>query len=119
MAYTPPDYHTAHTVGTGQSNPADVRKVRSALRRTGYGRFPPRGATNVTPGLARAIRNFQTEYGLKPDGVIRPGGPTERALSMTLHARNRDGEAAMAAPPVSRADAMDCGSATHAVASSP
>jgi hypothetical protein len=95
VSLPPPDYFTARTIGTGQSNPGDVRRLRSTLKRTGHGRFPGQGAPNVTPGLMEAIKRFQTDFGLEPDAVIRPGGPTERALSMALHARNRQGPAAM------------------------
>jgi hypothetical protein len=95
MQNEPADYFTARTIGTGQSNPGDVRRLRAALKRTGHGHFPGQGAPNVTPGLMDAIKRFQAEFGLEPDAVIRPGGPTERTLSMALHARNHDGEAAM------------------------
>jgi hypothetical protein len=97
MSLPPPDYFTARTIGTGQSNPGDVRRLRSTLKRTGHGHFPGQGAPNVTPGLMEAIKRFQTDFGLEPDAVIRPRGPTERALSMALRARNRQGPAAMEA----------------------
>lgn len=73
MTYTPPDYHTARTIGEGQSNAADVRRLRRALTRTGYGRFGNPPAENVTPGLMQTIERFQSDFGLKPDAVIRPG----------------------------------------------
>jgi hypothetical protein len=72
-----------------------VQRLRRALMRVGFGRFPSPGAPNVTPGLMEATRRFQTAFGLKPDAVIRPSGPTERALSMAIGTRNYEGEAAM------------------------
>jgi len=65
-----PSYRTARTIGTGQSNPGDVHRLRRALKRTGHGRFPGQGAPNVTPGLMEAIKRFQTDYGLEADAVV-------------------------------------------------
>ena len=36
------------------------------------------------PGYGGALRGFQIEAGLYPDGVARPGGPTENTLAATL-----------------------------------
>lgn len=96
MSLPPPDYHTTRTIGAGQSNPADVRRLRRALTRAGYGRFGNPPAENVTPGLMTAIARFQSDFGLEPDSVIRPGGPTERALTMALRARSDGGDPALA-----------------------
>lgn len=96
MSLPPPSFHTARTIGTGQSNPGDVRRLRRALQRVGYGRFPSPGAPNVTPGLIETTKRFQRDFGLKPDAVVTPGGPTERALSIALATRANDAEPAMA-----------------------
>jgi len=96
MSLPPPDYHTTRSIGTGRSNPADVRRLRRALGRLGYGRSGNPPAENVTPGLMDAVERFQSDFGLEPDSTIRPGGPTERALAMTLRAHNEGGEPAVA-----------------------
>lgn len=49
----------------------------------------------MTPGLRNSVVKFQSDFGLEPDGVIEPGGPTESALSIALRARNLDGKAAV------------------------
>ncbi len=41
------------------------------------------------PGFGGALRSFQIRAGLDPDGVARPGGPTERALKATLDPARR------------------------------
>jgi hypothetical protein len=86
-----PDYHSDRPIGTGHSNAADVRRLRRALGRIGYGRFPTKAASSVTPGLRDAVVKFQSDFGLERDGVIEPGGPTETALSIALRAKNADG----------------------------
>ena len=90
-----PRFAVSRTIGRGQSSPADVQNLRRALVLTGHGSFPDPGAPNVTPGLIDAIERFQSEFGLTRDAVIRPGGPTERALSMALYTRNRHGRDGM------------------------
>ncbi len=47
--------------------------------------FPEaRTSDGYMPGFGGALRGFQILAGLDPDGVARPGGPTERALKATL-----------------------------------
>ncbi len=79
-----PGFGLNGTIGTGQSNKSDVLKIRRALQKTGHGRFPRKPATNVTPGLMQAIEGFQRDFELKRDGIVEPGGPTERAIGLTL-----------------------------------
>lgn len=42
-------------------------------------------ADEYTPAFGGAIRGFQIQAGLDPDGIALPGGPTERALDATLN----------------------------------
>jgi peptidoglycan hydrolase-like protein with peptidoglycan-binding domain len=96
MSFALHTYYTSRTIGTDQqSNPGDVHRLRRALKRTGHGRFPGQGAPNVTHGLRKAIKSFQRDFGLKADAIVRPGGPTERALAMALHVRGHHGETAL------------------------
>ncbi len=92
-----PDFGLHGSIGTGQSNKADVLKIRRALQKTGHGRFPRNPATNVTPGLMEAIEGFQRDFSLKRDGVVEPDGPTERAIGLTLAAMETDGERGLGA----------------------
>ncbi len=92
-----PDFGLHGSIGTGQSNRADVLKIRRALQKTGHGRFPRNPATNVTPGLMEAIEGFQRDFSLKRDGVVEPDGPTERAIGLTLAAMETDGERGLGA----------------------
>lgn len=86
------DFGLHGTIGTGQSNKADVLKIRRALQKTGHGRFPRKPATNVTPGLMEAIEGFQRDFSLKRDSVVESGGPTEGAIRIALTALDTGGE---------------------------
>ncbi|MBL6935944.1 MAG: hypothetical protein ISR48_11085 [Alphaproteobacteria bacterium] len=52
------------------------------------GRFSDRKKTGTEPAtfpeLTSAIRGFQNMFGLKPDGLMNPGGPTARMLETTF-----------------------------------
>jgi hypothetical protein len=41
--------------------------------------------------LTDGLRRFQSEQGLRPDGLIMPGGPTETAINTALSGRERNG----------------------------
>jgi hypothetical protein len=92
-----PDFGLNGSIGTGHSNKGDVLKIRRALQKTGHGRFPRKPATNVTPGLMQAIEGFQLDFGLKEDGIVEPGGPTERAIGLTVAKMETDGERGLGA----------------------
>lgn len=96
MTYTPPDFHVSRPIGRGTSHPSDVRRLRTALRRTGHGSFPRNAEARMTPGLGEALKRFQSDFGLEPDAVIDPEGPTERALSMAIAALDNGGDPALA-----------------------
>ncbi len=60
--------------------------------------FPEaRTSDGYMPGFGGAVRGFQILAGLDPDGVARPGGPTERALKATLDPDRRKAAAIGAA----------------------
>ncbi|MBF0251247.1 MAG: peptidoglycan-binding protein [Alphaproteobacteria bacterium] len=72
-----------HAVGRlGKNAPEDVRRVETALDRAGY--FD----ASVTDGptgffgsrLEKSIKDWQTDQGLKVDGLLKSGGPTEHSL---------------------------------------
>lgn len=72
------------TVGNGLTNhPGDIRNVKRTLSRLGY--FDDDTENDyITRDLDRSIRNFQRDNGLRADGVLRPGGETERAVQRDL-----------------------------------
>lgn len=60
----------------------DVFKVKSALNGLGHYDAPDWGVTEYPDdGLFKGIESFQRKHGLKVDGIMNPGGETERTLS--------------------------------------
>jgi len=74
------------TVGPSNSvNENDVLNVKSALNAAGYYAVPSHGIGPYpdTP-MFDGMKRFQRDHGLRVDGVMKPGGPTERTLSARL-----------------------------------
>jgi len=73
--------------------PGDVVRTKSALAGLGFFEPPDEG---ITPWPDRpmidAVTDFQRAYGLKPDGVINRGGPTEEAINAALAAASDFGD---------------------------
>ena len=64
----------------------DSLRTKTALNRLGYLKAPEFGVTRYpNQQLFDAIEQFQKARGLKVDGVMKPGGPTERRLGEHLH----------------------------------
>lgn len=65
----------------------DVFKVKTTLNDLGHYDAPDWGITEYPDdGLFKGIKSFQRKHGLKVDGIMNPGGETERmmgALSMS------------------------------------
>ena len=60
----------------------DVLAIKTALDNIGYYKKPDWGITAVPDvDLFSGIEKFQADNGLKKDGVIKPGGPTEIELA--------------------------------------
>jgi peptidoglycan hydrolase-like protein with peptidoglycan-binding domain len=61
----------------------DVEGVKQTLALTGHYPNDPAKYTNPTPDedLTWGIRRFQSEFGLKQDGLLRPGGETESKMN--------------------------------------
>jgi len=89
----------AAPVGEGGANRGrDVGRVGRVFETLGLldgglldGRFSDREksgteptGTATFPELTSAIRGFQNMFGLKPDGLMNPGGPTARMLETTF-----------------------------------
>ena len=74
-------------VGPGRANrPQDVRLTKRALALAGH--YPADLARETSAEadslLARGISAFQSRHGLKQDGLMAPGGETERELERTV-----------------------------------
>lgn len=72
----------------GSSYPADeddVRAVKSALLVVGeYPETADRESGYTDDALFDGLKRFQKKRGLHPDGIAKPGGPTETTLSAAL-----------------------------------
>ena len=90
------NFQVGRPVGTGHSRPNDVIRLRRALNETGHGSSPPDPSGVYDPSLIRSIERFQSDYGLKQDGIVQPGGPTERMLDLALAAQRDGGDAGLA-----------------------
>jgi hypothetical protein len=68
-------------------NSDDVWVLKQALRQEGYYSEP---VNEITPfpdrELFKAIKRFQSDTGLRVDGVVKPGGETERKIQEQLKA---------------------------------
>lgn len=74
------------SVGHQQQNqPDDVLRVKTALNQLGYYDIGKHGlGGGADDALASAIREYQRQRGLKVDGQMRPGGPTEQDIESVL-----------------------------------
>ncbi|MEC9345478.1 MAG: hypothetical protein VYB54_04575 [Pseudomonadota bacterium] len=76
-------------VGAGEANrPGDVASARRGMALLGH--YPPLLALDMLapdPRLEPALQAFQAAHGLRPDGIMRPGGPTQLRAGQLLGAR--------------------------------
>mgnify|MGYP003675217611 CR=1 FL=1 len=92
------------SVGDGHDNdPDDIADLEDSL--VTIGAFTPRRGRPgplpvITPELDMAVSRYQADRGLKVDGVLHPGGPTERAIQNDLAGKPRG--AGLAPPPGQR-----------------
>lgn len=68
------------------AEPEDILDAKRALIDLGY--YQPLGGEKpgawVDNDLFAGIKRFQRDHGLKVDGLMRPGGPTEDAINTAL-----------------------------------
>ncbi|MCR6629232.1 MAG: peptidoglycan-binding protein [Magnetospirillum sp.] len=73
-------------------DPGDIVSTKTALNQLGYYDVPPhRGIDDWTDdAMFNGIKAFQKDNGLKVDGLMRPGGPTEQAINTGLAENAKD-----------------------------
>lgn len=66
-------------------DPDDVLGAKGTLNQLGYYEVPSFGFTGYpdTP-LFEGVERFQKDKGLQIDGIVKPNGPTERAMQRAL-----------------------------------
>jgi hypothetical protein len=70
---------------SSNTQPDDVLKTKTALAQTGDYAVPDYGITDIPDmGMIDGLKKFQQKNGLKVDGVMKPGGPTEAKLGETM-----------------------------------
>lgn len=70
---------------SSNTQPDDVVKTKTALAQTGDYDVPDFGITDIPDrGMIDGLKKFQKKNGLKVDGIMRPGGPTEAKLGETI-----------------------------------
>ena len=83
-----------------RSVPEDLRAVEAALVELGHLEPPKAGfAGAATRKLDDAIRTLQSRHNLKPDGIVKPLGPTAERMNALLVARRGAPPAAEARRP--------------------
>ncbi len=76
------DFRVKKTVGSSwKVDEDDVVKTKTALERTGDYKAPAWGVTGFPDDdMFDGLKSFQKREGLAVDGVMKPGGPTEKRL---------------------------------------
>ena len=89
------DFFVTRPIGRGRSPSAfeDIVRLGQAFIETGYQRNSNDPSASRKVGSKAEIKQFQRDWGLEPDGVIMPGGPTEGALDVALKANRSTGVA--------------------------
>ncbi len=73
------------------TNEDDVIAVKNGLKNLGHYEIPDYGMTPYPDNaLFDGIKNFQTQNGLKADGVMKPGGETESKMAQVLSEKKTD-----------------------------
>lgn len=99
------NFELKKTVGSSWiTDEDDVQKTKSALNKTGDYEAPDWGITGIPDQeMFDGLKSFQKKEGLKVDGVMKPGGPTEERLRQTTQ-KARSGNAKPRSKPSKRTD---------------
>lgn len=75
-------YLLKQTLGSSyDTNPDDVWITKHNLQKAGFYQQPEHGMTEFPDNqLIDAVKQYQSENGLRIDGVMKPGGETERHM---------------------------------------
>lgn len=84
----PAPFRIKSTLATSSNvDPDDVLRTKRALHTLGFYKPPKWGITEIPDrDLFDGIAAFQKRHGLQIDGVVKPGGPTEKAIESSLPA---------------------------------
>ncbi len=75
---------------TNDVEPSDSRKVKRALMRLGHLDSADVVSLDfVDTPLLEGVKSFQEEKGLRVDGVVKPGGPTEGMIARSLRKQDK------------------------------
>lgn len=70
-------------------DPDDTTRAKTALARLGFYRVPEWGITPfVDSPMMDSITAFQKANGLEVDGLMKPGGETERTIDHAIRSKN-------------------------------
>ncbi len=77
------DFRVKKTIGSSWNvDEDDVVKTKTALKKTGDYKAPEWGVTGYPDQhMFDGLKSFQKREGLQVDGVMKPGGPTEKRLA--------------------------------------
>ena len=86
-----PEFYVAGNVGSGHTQPNDVKRVQRVLDVADQGSAPPVSSGCYDQSTHDNIVGFQDNFGLKQDGFLALGGPTKLAMTLALDAKHADG----------------------------
>jgi len=70
---------------SSNTDPNDLLNTKNARAQIGDYQVPDYGITDIPDmGMIDGLKSFQQKNGLKVDGILKPGGPTERKIGETL-----------------------------------
>lgn len=80
------DFRVKKTIGSSWNvDEEDVVKTKTALKKTGDYKMPEWGVTGYPDqNMFDGLKSFQKREGLQVDGVMKPGGPTEKRLAQKM-----------------------------------
>lgn len=90
-------YFSEQLSPNAQAHPADVVAAKLILRDLGHYEVPEWGVSEYPDrNLFEAIKSFQSQQGLKQDGVIKADGETVKVMAQYLQSLGRNGDTILA-----------------------
>ncbi|MDR1025764.1 MAG: peptidoglycan-binding protein, partial [Lactobacillus sp.] len=83
-------FKTNRTIATGsENNIEDTLNLKYSMKDLGLYEEPSWGMQGFADQqMFESIKTFQKQNGLKVDGIIKPDGPTEKAINDRLNSKN-------------------------------